>query len=331
MELHLSSYGNKINIQNGMFCIASDGETQKIPVKDVSAIHINRSAGITADALFTAVENGIDVILTARGGKTMGRIWSAQYGSISTIRKHQLSFSQTDDSVGWILSNLYLKAQNQITLLLWFDGPQALPTLRRSQKKMGQLAERYKALPHLRTKENLAQLRGIEGNISKLYFAEISTHLPLDYRFEGRSQHPAKDMFNALLNYAYGMLYGKIEGLLIKAGIDPYVGVFHRDDYNKPVLVYDVIERYRIWADAVVINLCMQHVIFSDFFEVEIDQAHFLNDFGKKILITAFVDFMDEVIVLDGESAARITHIKNYCTQLATHFRNQTTLKLCSI
>lgn len=76
-------------------------------------------------------------------------------------------------------------------------------------------------------------------------------------RFKERSQHPARDMVNALLNYGYGILYGSIQVELIKAGIDPYIGVLHRDNYNKPVLVYDIIELYRTWIDEVVFSLVL--------------------------------------------------------------------------
>ena len=76
------------------------------------------------------------------------------------------------------------------------------------------------------------------------------------------------DIVNALLNYGYGILYGRIEGALIKSGIDPYIGVLHRDDYNRPVLVYDVIELYRIWVDYVVYSLVAQKVINSDYYSI---------------------------------------------------------------
>ena len=77
----------------------------------------------------------------------------------------------------------------------------------------------------------------------------LNYYIPAEMRFEARSQHPAKDIVNAMLNYGYGLLYNKIEGSLIKVGIDPYVGILHRDDYNRPVLAYDVIELYRVWVD----------------------------------------------------------------------------------
>ncbi len=47
-------------------------------------------------------------------------------------------------------------------------------------------------------------------------------------------------------------MYARVEKSLMLAGLDPYVGFLHRDDYNYKSLVYDFIEPYRAWADKVV-------------------------------------------------------------------------------
>ncbi len=139
--------------------------------------------------------------------------------------------------------------------------------------------------------------------------------------FKGsRSQNPATDIFNCLLNYGYGILYGKIEGALIKAGIDPYVGVMHRDDYNRPVLVFDIIEKYRVWVDYVVINLCMQDAIDEDCVSIKSDGSYWLEGIGKRILIQSLNDFLSEVIVLKGIERSRAHHIQLYAHNLAQLF-----------
>ena len=125
-----------------------------------------------------------------------------------------------------------------------------------------------------------------------------------------------------MLNYSYGILYGKIEGALIKAGIDPYVGIFHRDDYNRPVLVFDVIERYRIWADYVVISLAIQKVINNDCYQIKEDGSYWLENLGKRIVIQSMNDYLEEVINLRGIDRSRTTHIQLYAQDLAQIFKN---------
>jgi len=145
--------------------------------------------------------------------------------------------------------------------------------------------------------------------------------MPVSYQFEIRDRQPAKDPFNALLNYSYGILYGKIEGALIKAGIDPYVGIFHRDDYNRPALVYDIIERYRAWMDYVVVQLCMAEAIPEEAFELRnIDSALLLGPLAKRILIQSVNDYLGEIIQLNGKPLSRISHIEEDMHRLAKLF-----------
>jgi Uncharacterized protein predicted to be involved in DNA repair len=124
-----------------------------------------------------------------------------------------------------------------------------------------------------------------------------------------------------MLNYAYGILYGKIEGALIKAGVDPYVGVFHRDDYNRPVLVFDVIELYRIWADYVVFSLAMQQVVTDDFYSVKSDGSYWLENLGRRIVIQSMNDYLEEVVMMGGMERSRQVHIDLYAQNLAQKFK----------
>lgn len=164
-------------------------------------------------------------------------------------------------------------------------------------------------------------LRGWEGAASKIYFDTLCNFLPEDYRFNGRS-HPATDVFNALLNYAYGILYGKIEGTLIKAGIDPYIGVFHREDYNRPVLVFDIIELYRVWADFVVVNLCMQKAIIPECYSVQPNGTYWLEPLGRRMVIQGMSDYLEDLITIKGQNRSRNTHLQLYAHSLAQMFLN---------
>jgi CRISPR-associated protein Cas1 len=160
-------------------------------------------------------------------------------------------------------------------------------------------------------------LRGWEGAASRRYLEAIAAFMPSDYAFSKRSKRPATDRFNALLNYGYGMLYGKVEGALIRAGLDPYVGVMHRDDYNRPVLVFDVIERYRVWVDYVIIHLCRQEALPAEGFTEQEGGGVWLDGIGKRILVQSVNDYLHEVISLAGVKRSREEHLKQYAYALA--------------
>ncbi len=109
-----------------------------------------------------------------------------------------------------------------------------------SIRKLEDYKQKIKSIKEQTLSDIAASLRGWEGAAAKVYFKLIAKFMPQEYTFSERSQHPAKDIFNTLLNYGYGILYGKIKGALIKAGIDPYVGIFHREDYNRPDFVFSL-------------------------------------------------------------------------------------------
>lgn len=324
MELVLNSFGVSLNRDNEGFVISNSDGRQRIPAEGITSIQIARGAQITSDAVMLAVEHEIEVLFNDKAGKPIARIWSPKYGSISTICKGQLAFTFSENAVKWIKDIIRQKIENQQALLLMMPAS--------TEKEKSLINKSIRRLEDYRTKiaategsvvSDLAPtLRGWEGIASKIYFDTLNTFIPKEYQFCRRTQHPATDVANALLNYGYGILYGKIEGALIKAGVDPYIGVMHRDDYNRPVLVYDVIELYRVWIDYVVMMLLRQQAITDDHYSVKEDGSYWLEALGRRILIQSINDYLDEVVEGDNMNRSRITQINLYAQKLAQQFKH---------
>ena len=323
MELVLNNFGVSLSRDNNGFVVVSQDGSQRLPVQGITSIQISRGAQVTSDAVLLAIENEIEMVFTDRNGNPMGRVWSPKYGSISTIRKGQLAFSFSHEAVGWIKDVIRQKIENQQALILLLKPEEGV--LQRFVDKAVNRLEDY------RTKINgldgevvtdvAATLRGWEGVSSKIYFEMLNQYIPEQYRFEARSQHPAIDPVNAMLNYGYGLLYSKVEGALIKAGIDPYIGIMHRDNYNRPVLVYDVIELYRIWVDYVVFRLAMQGVITDEYCSVQPDGSYWLEPLGRRVLIQSINDYMEEVVEMRDLPRSRTAQIQLYAHNLAQTFK----------
>lgn len=330
MHLILNSYGVTLQKENDLFVITTQDGRQTVPPDKVKSISISKATRVTSDAIMLAIRHQVDVLFVNDMGMPEGRVWSVKYGSVSDIRRAQLDFLYTPAALMWVKDLLIKKLNNQIALLLAFQPDEA-----ESLKQYNLVRFAINAIEDHKRKIQQADapalsdiaptLRGWEGAAGRKYFETISQLLPLQYRFENRNRMPAADMFNSMLNYAYGMLYGKVEGALIKAGIDPYAGVFHRDEYNRPALVYDVIEAYRMWMDYVVVQLCRDQSIPPDCFEYEQPSgACRLEALGKRILIQAVNDYLSEIVEIDGLERSRLTHIEQQQHQLAKFFlKNQ--------
>jgi CRISPR-associated protein Cas1 len=324
MELVLNTFGTSLSRDNEGFVILAKEGKQCIPAEGITSIQISRGAQITSDAVLLAIEREIEVLFMDRSGRPMGRIWSPKYGSVSTIRKGQLSFTFSKEAVAWIRDVISRKIENQQALILMMipRSPEMEVAARKAINRLEDYRTKVNGVEGEIVADVAPTLRGWEGLASKIYFNALNLFLPEAYRFKERSQHPAVDITNALLNYGYGLLYGKIEGALIKAGIDPYVGVMHRDDYNRPVLVYDVIELYRVWVDYVVCSLLMQQVITDEYYSVRDDGSYWLEALGRRVLIQSLNDYLDEVITLKGVSRSRLNQISLYAQSLAQQWKN---------
>ena len=324
MELILNTFGVSLNRDNEGFVINTSEGKQRIPAVGIDSIQISRGAQITSDAVMLAIEHEIEVMFMDKAGKPIGRIWSPKYGSISTIRKGQLNFIYSHNAVDWIKEVLLKKIENQQALMLLFNNDDH-PEID-TEKNIARLEDyrnKIRTLDGDIVNDIAPMLRGWEGQASRIYFCTINAFLPEQFRFNIRSQHPALDITNAFLNYGYGILYGRIEGALIKAGVDPYIGVLHRDDYNRPVLVYDIIEMYRIWVDYVVYTLLAQNVITEEFYSVREDGSYWLEALGRRVLIQSLNDYMDEVITVKGVTRSRLTILSLYAQSLAQKFKEE--------
>lgn len=323
MHLVLTTFGTQLSTEHGTFVVEHPTEgKQRLAPTALRSITAGRGVRLTSDALLLAIRHEVDVLLTEGTGQPVGRIWSHRYGSISTIRRRQVAWAGGAAGAQWVLAGVAHKIGNQAATLLLVSGvhlPEgeqqaALLRLDTAQAKVQALA----ATGPGSIREVAATVRGLEGAASATYFAALSAALPPAFRFERRSRQPAQDAFNALLNYAYGVLYGLVEGALIRAGLDPYLGVLHRDEYNRPTLVYDMLEEYRVWAEYVVVQLCLQQAPTPDCFEPRPDGGLWLAGFGKRLLLQSLHDYLDdEVVERHGLRRSRASHLQQDAHRLA--------------
>jgi CRISPR-associated endonuclease Cas1 len=74
------------------------------------------------------------------------------------------------------------------------------------------------------------EIRVAEANIGRIYWEHYFNALDKYEKADKRTRRPAQDPLNALINYGYGMLYGEVESAVLTAGLDPHIGVLHREE-----------------------------------------------------------------------------------------------------
>jgi CRISPR-associated protein Cas1 len=342
MEIHLDTYGAYLGASNGQFALRQKDEAERlVPVRHLESILLQKGSSISTDAMLLALENDIALVVSDGMGRPLGRFWSGEFGSIASIRKGQALFSQHEQGMAWAAGNLgrkllaqaaHLRAlREQLDDSAEADGRFAEAYLR-AMKALPSLALQYEAWTlgddratdlELALKTAAASFRGWEGTASRLYFAALAEALPPDFRFEGRSKHPALDAFNGLLNYLYGILYGKVEMAIIKAGLDPSMGIFHADRHAEAVFTYDFIEPYRIWADEVAVSLLRNGSLPPGSFECRTPlEGWRVARPGKALVVTAMLEHLGGMCTAkDGKRQKRITLMERDAVQLAMRLK----------
>ncbi|NRB65314.1 MAG: CRISPR-associated endonuclease Cas1 [Saprospiraceae bacterium] len=323
MQIHLNTYGTYLHVHERMFEVRKrvDGVVEKMQLAahKIKSIWVSNGVAISANAVKLAMEHNIDIVFLEANGNPYGRVWHSKLGSTTRIRKEQLKASLEKEAV--IYTKLWIgeKMNNQIQLVrqLLSYRPQHEEYLSDRLERMLRLQNEIKNLDGDSIDSLADRIRGLEGSCGRMYFDSLSYVLPRQYQFSGRSFRPAADAFNAFLNYGYGILYSRIEKALILAGLDPFVGFLHRDDYNYKSLVYDFIEPFRIFIEEPVFRLFSGKKVRQDHTD-ELANGVRLNQEGKRLLIERLNKHLEEDrIRYKGRNQARANIIQFEAHQFA--------------
>lgn len=316
MHIYITTFGSFLHIKDGMFQVkyTEEGETikKKIPPKKVSSIVLDRGTSLTYEAVKTALTHNIDIVFAEGDGAPIGRVWHSKLGSTTKIRKRQLEASMNSEAILWVKRWVSDKISNQIDFIKELKKHRKAKEdqINNVLEKMEAILEKIDLLDGETILDIADSIRGYEGTAGRYYFGLLSSLLSKEYQFKGRSYRPAEDAFNAFLNYGYGILYSRIEKCIMIAGLDPYVGFLHRDDYNQTSFVFDFIEPYRPFVDLTVYRLFSGKKVNQDHYH-DITNGVGLTKEGKKLIVENFIQRFDtEKIRYRGRNQTRMNAIQ---------------------
>jgi CRISPR-associated protein Cas1 len=318
MQIFINTYGTFVHVKDDMFEIKIKqgknlpGKVNHIAAHKITSFVMSKGSALSTDAIALALKHNIDIVIVDYTGHPMGRFWHSKLGSTTKIRKEQLKITLNEKGLDWIKNWLEQKLENQADLLNDLKKNRK-PQTEYLDGKMNSILDFRQKISQT-TGKNISEvadsLRGYEGSAGRNYFDALSECMPAAFAFKGRSSRPAKDEFNAMLNYGYGILYSRVERAIMLAGLDPYVGIMHRDDYNTKSLVFDFIEPYRIYAERFVFRLFTGKKINKSFFDENTGGVS-LNTEGKAFFVGPYLEYLDsEKIRYKGRNQTRMNALQ---------------------
>lgn len=150
------------------------------------------------------------------------------------------------------------------------------------------------------TCQTMEALRGLEGKSAMLYFDaldQLILHHKETFYMAQRSRRPPRDPFNALLSFLYTLLGHDCASALEAVGLDSYVGFLHRDRPGRTSLAQDLMEEMRpVMADRLALTLINRQKVTQKDFRKEASGGVFLNDEGRKTVLSAWQERKREII-----------------------------------
>ncbi len=296
MQLFVNTAGTYITQKDECFRFKQAETVIDMSPLKLQSIVISNKVLISSQAIALALEHNIDIVFLDKYGDPQGRIWFAKMGSTALIRRKQLELSNSNLGMRVIKDLIGQKMKNQLKFLkkLMHARPGMEEHFEEALETIGDSLS-YLLVLEGAVDGNRDMMLGLEGTAGRSYFRCISGLLSRKYQFSERSRRPARDPFNAALNYCYGILYSLVEKACILAGLDPFVGILHTDNYNKKSLVFDLIEPFRIFAEQVVVYLFTGRKMKDRFFDF-VEGAVSLNSEGKPVVVEALNNHLDTKI-----------------------------------
>lgn len=302
----INGYGAVIRRKQSRFVIESEGNTREFPASELRQILLSDAATVTTGAMALAAGSGTDIAVIGRDGRVVCRLVPCSVTGTAATRKNQVLFSTRPEGYGFIASIIRAKLLHMGSLIRTLGRRRDRPDLV-DEGEMIRLAA--SGMPSSGTLPGDAPLlRGIEGEASRSYFQALAQVLPPDLYHGTRTHRPAEDIFNAALNYGYGILYNEVEKACLLAGLDPGIGILHADRYGKTPFVYDVIEQFRQpVVDRGIITLAVRGRLRAD----DCDERGYLTPDARKVIIGEVVGRLSEEQTINGEETTYSTVIRD--------------------
>ncbi|HEP1818752.1 TPA: CRISPR-associated endonuclease Cas1 [Streptococcus suis] len=274
-DFRLSLFQEKVIVRDSDSCIVKE-----VGLSKLSNVLIFGDSQLSTQLVKRLMKEGIGLYYFSRVGKFLGGFDCFRQDDFEKQREQLLACQNMDFCLDLAKMVISKKMSLQVDLLRAYDRFELL-----MEEDYQRLEEQLHSVGMARS---IQELMGFEGRMAKSYFYYLGLLVPREFKFHGRSKRPAKDYFNALLNYGYSILYSNFCGYIRKSGLNPGYGFMHRCRGHHAALASDLMEPWRVlMVDDTVMKLVLEGELRAEHFEVDDKRGFILSTEGQRIYLTA--------------------------------------------
>ena len=249
-HLVICHYGTYLGLNNHRLAIKENDEVRYYPLNRLCTVSIAKHGVSLSSDLVEAFSNrGIKLFfLDFRGVAHSAILGQSQHGVVA-VRLAQMKFCE-NNTISLAKKIVIAKMKNQRAVLNHLGKYHKNTNLDVASRD---ILENINKTQKVKTME---ALMGFEGLGARIYFKNLRQAKLFSSSFENREGRGSQEINNMMLNFGYAVLSGYILNSINNAGLEPYLGIMHKQRAGKMSLVLDIMEEYRAWVvDRCVIKL----------------------------------------------------------------------------
>lgn len=266
--------------ENTIYFVNEKGK-KPIPINKVYSIYAYGQITFSSQVMSLLSKNGVPIHFFNYYG-----FYSGSYYPRETLLSGDLLVKQAD---------YYLNIQKRLELAKLFVEGAANNILKVLvyYKIENNIKE---TLSELNSTNKITEIMNIEGRIRSEYYSKFDEILPDDFKMEGRSRQPPKNMINSLISFGNSMMYSTVLTELYNTQLNPTISYLHEPSERRFSLSLDLSEIFKpIFVDRLIFYMVNKRMLSKKDFNEDLNCC-LLNDKGRNKFIKEYNKRLEKTI-----------------------------------
>lgn len=266
--------------ENTIYFVNEKGK-KPIPINKVYSIYAYGQITFSSQVMSLLSKNGVPIHFFNYYG-----FYSGSYYPRETLLSGDLLVKQVD---------YYLNIQKRLELAKLFVEGAANNILKvlAYYKIENNIKE---TLSELNSTNKITEIMNIEGRIRSEYYSKFDEILPDDFKMEGRSRQPPKNMINSLISFGNSMMYSTVLTELYNTQLNPTISYLHEPSERRFSLSLDLSEIFKpIFVDRLIFYMVNKRMLSKKDFNEDLNCC-LLNDKGRNKFIKEYNKRLEKTI-----------------------------------
>lgn len=266
--------------ENTIYFVNEKGR-KPIPINKVYSIYAYGQITFSSQVMSLLSKNGVPIHFFNYYG-----FYSGSYYPRETLLSGDLLVKQAD---------YYLNIQKRLELAKLFVEGAANNILKvlAYYKIENNIKE---TLSELNSTNKITEIMNIEGRIRSEYYSKFDEILPDDFKMEGRSRQPPKNMINSLISFGNSMMYSTVLTELYNTQLNPTISYLHEPSERRFSLSLDLSEIFKpIFVDRLIFYMVNKRMLSKKDFNEDLNCC-LLNDKGRNKFIKEYNKRLEKTI-----------------------------------